>query len=213
MRESSHAGRDSNIGEIPKVVPWTGDAIDAAAADTSYVGRHQFMSANGGVTMRKRLLAVIVLAVSIAVGASSASALVKPRVFTLLEVDGLQQPLGDFADSSRPPVGGDQFVQTNTLYRWTGTKGARVGRTRELFTFMTGFGPNFSHRAVVLVQAQMYLPDGTIFVQGYISILPGDSPQTFEVPVVGGTRIYANARGYVRARVARRTLTEFHLTP
>jgi hypothetical protein len=162
--------------------------------------------------MRKRLLALIVVAVSIALGASSASALVKPRVFTLLEVDGPQQPLGDF-DSSRPPVRADQFVQTNTLYRWTGTKGTRVGRNRVLFTFMTGFGPNFSHSALLLVQSQIYLPDGTIFLEGYISILPGDSPQTFEVPVVGGTRIYANARGYVRARVARRTLTEFHLKP
>lgn len=162
--------------------------------------------------MRKRLLAVIVVAVSIALGASSASALVKPRVFTLLEVDGLQQPLGDF-DASRPPVGGDQFVETNTLYRWTGTKGTRVGRDRVLISFMTGFGANFSHRALVLVQTQIYLPDGTIFIQGYISILPGDRPQTFELPVVGGTRIYANARGYVKARVARRTLIEFHLVP
>jgi hypothetical protein len=172
-----------------------------------------FMPANRGVTMRKGLLAVIVVAVSVALGASSASALEKPRVFTLLEADGLEQPLGDFRDSARPPVGGDQFVETNPLYRWTGKKGTRVGRDRVLISFMTGFGPDFSHRALVLVQTQIYLPDGTIFVQGYISILPGNSPQTFELPVVGGTRIYANARGYVKARVAARTLIEFHLTP
>jgi hypothetical protein len=166
-----------------------------------------------GVTVRKHLLVGIVVAVvvSIAVGASSASALVKPRVFTLLEVEGPQQPIGD-TDFNRPPVGGDQFVATNTLYRWTGKKGIRVGRDRVLFTFMTGFGANFSHSAVVLFHAQVYLPDGAIFVEGYGS-LPADGPAKLELPVVGGTRIYANARGYVKVRGARRTLLEFHLTP
>ena len=163
--------------------------------------------------MRKDLLAVIVVAVgiSIAVGASSASALVKPRVFTLLEVEGAQQPLGDF-DFTRPPVGGDRFVATNTLYRWTGKKGIRVGRDRVLFTFMNGFGENLSHRAVVLFQAQVYLPDGAIFVEGYGS-LRADAVSKLELPVVGGTRVYANARGYLKVRGARRTLLEFHLTP
>ena len=80
--------------------------------------------------MRKHVLAVIVVAfaVSIAVGASSASALVKPREFTLLEVEIPQRPLGDF-DFNRPPVGGDQVIATNTLYRWTGKRGIRVGMT------------------------------------------------------------------------------------
>jgi hypothetical protein len=98
------------------------------------------------------------------------------------------------------------------LYRWTGKKGIRVGRDRVLFTFMTGFGPNFSHNAIVLLQAQVYLPDGTIFVEGYGS-LPPDGPVTFVLPVVGGTRIYDNVRGHVKVRGARRTLLEFHLTP
>jgi hypothetical protein len=109
--------------------------------------------------MRKYTLAVVfaALAVCVAVGASSAPALVKPRVFTLLEVEGTQQPLGDF-DFDRAPAGGDQILASNTLYRWTGRKGIRVGRDRVLFTFMSGFGPNFSHRATVLFQAQAYLP-------------------------------------------------------
>ena len=58
----------------------------------------------------------------------------------------------------------------------------------------------------------MYLPDGTTFVEGYAS-LPPDGPVTLVLPVVGGTGIYANARGYVKVRAARRTLLEFHLTP
>jgi hypothetical protein len=163
--------------------------------------------------LRKHLLVVIVVAVgvAIAVGASSASALVKPREFTLLEIEGPQAP--SFGDpSGRPPRAGDRFQTTNWLYRWTGKKGIRVGRDRVLFTFMTGFGPNFSHNAIVLLQAQVYLPDGTIFVEGYGS-LPPDGPVTFVLPVVGGTRIYDNVRGHVKVRGARRTLLEFHLTP
>ena len=100
--------------------------------------------------MPKHLAAVIVgaVAVSIALGTSSASALVKPRVFTLLEVEGPQQPLGDF-DFNQTPVGGDQIVASNTLYRWNGRKGIRVGRDRVLFTFMTGFGADFSHLSLI----------------------------------------------------------------
>jgi hypothetical protein len=170
--------------------------------------------AKRGVTVRKYLAVVFAaLAVFVAVGASSTPALVKPRVFTLLEVEGPQQPLGDF-DFNQAPVGGDRFIASNTLYRWTGKKGIRVGRDRVLFTFMTGFGANFSHRATLLFQAQAYLPDGTIFVEGYGSLAP-DGPTKLELPVVGGTRIYANARGYVKVRdiSGGRTLLEFHVTP
>jgi hypothetical protein len=163
--------------------------------------------------MRKHLLAVsfVVVAVSVAVVASSASALVKPREFTLLEVEGPQAPsFGDAAD--RPPRAGDQFQTVNRLYRWTGKRGIQVGRDRVLFTFMTGFGPNFSHRAVVLIQAQVYLPDGSIFLEGYVSLKP-DGPATFLLPVLGGTKNYANARGFLKVLAGRRTLLEFHLTP
>jgi hypothetical protein len=163
--------------------------------------------------MRTYLFAVIAMAVgiSIAVGASSASALVKPREFTLLEIEGPPAPsFGDPGD--RPPKAGDRFQTTNQLYRWTGKKGIRVGRDRVLFTFMTGFGPTFSHQAIVLLQAQAYLPDGTIFVEGFESLKP-DGPDTLVLPVVGGTGIYANTRGYLNVRAAHRTLLEFHLTP
>jgi hypothetical protein len=164
--------------------------------------------------MRKYLFVLFAaLAAFVAFGASSAPALVKPRVFTLLEVEGPQKPLGDF-DFNRAPVGGDQFIASNTLYRWTGKKGIRVGRDRVLFTFVTGFGANFSHRATLLFQAQVYLPDGSIYVEGYGSLSP-NGPTKLELPIVGGTRIYANARGYVKVRdiSGGRTLLEFHVTP
>jgi hypothetical protein len=163
--------------------------------------------------MRNHLLAVIVVAVGvfIAVGASSASALVKPREFTLLEVEGPQAP--SFGDpGNRPPRAGDRFQTVNRLYRWTGKRGIRVGRDRVLFTFMTGFGPNFSHKAIVLIQAQAYLPDGSIFLEGYASLTP-DGPSTLLLPVLGGTKNYANARGFLKVLAGRRTLLEFHLTP
>jgi hypothetical protein len=168
-----------------------------------------------GVAMRKHVLGAVLvgLVATLAIAASSASALVKPRVFTLLEVEGPEAPsLSVDFSGDRPPRAGDRFQTTNWLYRWTGRKGIRVGHDRVLFSFMTGFGPNFSHKAVVLFQAQVYLPDGTVFVEGYGG-LPPDGPVRLKLPVVGATGVYANARGYVKVRGARRTLLEFRLTP
>ena len=165
--------------------------------------------------MRRYLSTAVLVAIAIvvAVGASSASALVKPRVFTLLEVEGAQTPLGTF-NFDQAPVGGDQIIAKNTLFRWNGKKGIRVGHDRVLFTFVTGFGPNFSHRATVLFQAQVYLPDGSIFAEGYGSISP-DGPVKLELPIIGGTRIYSNARGYVKVGdiSGGRTLLTFHIEP
>jgi hypothetical protein len=137
--------------------------------------------------MRRPLLAVVVaVGVAIALGASSASALVKPREFTLLEVEGPRAPsFGDSVD--RPPRAGDRSQTTNRLYRWTGERGIRVGRDRVLFTFMTGSGPNSSHKAIVLIQAQIYLPDGSIFVEGFAGLTP-DGPATPLRPCSGGRR-------------------------
>ena len=143
---------------------------------------------------------VTALAVSVALWAPAASALDKPRTFSLLEVDSTEAPLGDFT-FDRAPVAGDQFTETNTLYRWTGprSRGARVGHDRVLLTFVTGFGAKFTHRATILAQAQIYLPDGTLMVSGYGNI-PPDGPHSFELPVIGGTGVYANARGTMATR-------------
>jgi hypothetical protein len=166
-----------------------------------------------GVTMRRHVLVATLVTFSlvVAVVSSSASALVKPRVFTLLEVEGHSHPLGDFT-FDQPPAPGDQFVATNTLYRWTGMRGIRVGHDRVLFTFITGYGKRFSHRATFLFQGQVYLPDGTVFVEGFGSF-PPRGPARLQGPVLGGTGIYENARGYLNVRAGRRTLLEFHLTP
>jgi hypothetical protein len=166
-------------------------------------------------TMRKHALVVVFVAVvtCLAVLAPSASALRKPRLFTLLEVERGSRPVGDCA-CDRPPVSGDQAFALNDLYRWTGKRGIHVGHDRVLTTFITGFGPTFSHRALALFEAQVYLPDGTLFGEGY-GALPPDGPGKFKVPVVGGTGVYENARGYVNVRDngRGRTLLEFHLSP
>jgi hypothetical protein len=164
------------------------------------------------------LAPVAALVVSVAFWAPSASALKEPRTFSLLEIDATEAPLGDFT-FNRAPVPGDQFTETNVLYRWTGakSKGARVGRDRVLLTFVTGFGAKFTHRATILAIGQVYLPDGTLIAEGYGSI-PPDGPHRFELPIVGGTGVYENARGYMTTQGlgngrTPRTKLDFHLLP
>jgi hypothetical protein len=164
------------------------------------------------------LASITALALSVAFWATAASALEEPRTFSLLEVDATEAPLGDFT-FDRAPAPGDQFTETNVLYRWTGakSKGARVGHDRVLLTFVTGFGAKFTHRAVILANGQIYLPDGTLMAVGYGNI-PPDGPHRFTLPIVGGTGIYANARGYMTTQGlgnghTPRTKLDFHLVP
>jgi hypothetical protein len=169
--------------------------------------------------MRKRRIGLIVIAsvlVATAVSVSAAPALDKPRTFTLLEVEGGFVELGRW--ESDAPRGGDRFTTSNTLYRWSGPsgKGPRIGRDRVLITFLSGFGEKFTHRATVLVTAQAYLPDGTLLIEGFGTIPPG-APAKLKLPVIGGTGVYANARGYLAVRNPRggesRSRLDFHLVP
>jgi hypothetical protein len=167
-----------------------------------------------------RVIAVLMLSIgaSVTLLTQGAPALDKPRTFSLLEIEGTFVPLGDWAASDRPPTGGDQFTTTSSLYRWSGPKGrgARVGRDRVLVTFLSGFGANFDRRATVLVTAQAYLPDGTLLIEGFGTI-PPDAPAKVKLPVIGGTGVYVNARGYLVARNLRggegRSRLDFHLVP
>jgi hypothetical protein len=162
------------------------------------LGRHRAASRHRERSMGKfGIVVALITAVvgSLALWAPAASALKEPRTFSLLEVDATEAPLGDFT-FDRAPAPGDQFTETNVLYRWTGakSKGARVGHDRVLLTFVTGFGANFTHRATILATAEIYLPDGTLMAMGYGNI-PPDGPHRFKVPIIGGTGVYANARG------------------
>jgi hypothetical protein len=172
-----------------------------------------------GRNMRRQWLVPALVVLSAALLASSASAIGSPRTFSLLEVSTptSDQPMGDFT-FDRPPVGGDQFAVTNELYAWAGTKkGARVGRDEVVLTFVTGFGSDFSKKAIVLFVAQVYLPGGSILVEGYGRVNP-NGPSKYTFPVVGGTGSYAGVGGYVIVRdlgngQTNRTNLQFHLQP
>lgn len=142
----------------------------------------------------------VALMLVVTLSASAAPTLEKPRTFSLLEVDRTFMPLGGF-DFDRAPVGGDQVAETNALYRWTGPKsqGQRVGHSRVVGTFVTGFGAKFTRRALVLLHAQLYLPDGTLLIQGYGDLRPVGASR-FKLPVTGGTGVYADARGSISVR-------------
>lgn len=147
----------------------------------------------------RRFFAIAVLTVLVAVWTTSASALNGPRVINVLDAPpSVDLPMG--FDFDQAPVGGDQFAFTHTLYRWAGTKqGARLGRLHVVGTFVTGFGPRFSHSALMLFEAQAYLPGGSVIAEGYGRLNP-DGPTRLTLPVIGGTGIYANVRGQVNVR-------------
>lgn len=159
----------------------------------------------------------VALVLSVALSATAAPTLEKPRTFSLLEIENSFVPL-DEAEENRAPAPGDRFTSTSTVYRWTGAngKGARVGRDRVLLTFISGFGPKFTRRATVLVTAQVYLPDGSLLVEGFAGI-PAGKPARIRVPVIGGTGVYDNARGYLIARNIpggeSRSKLDFYLVP
>jgi hypothetical protein len=166
----------------------------------------------------RKLLALSVVALSVAFWATPASALNSPRVFSLLDAPPqIDHEMGQFG-FDRAPAGGDQFAFTHTLYRWAGTKqGPRVGRLHVVGTFVTGFGPTFSRSAVVLISAQAHLPGGTVMVEGYGKLTP-DGPTRLTLPVIGGTGVYGNARGFVNVRdlgdgSLNKTNIRFHLLP
>jgi len=65
--------------------------------------------------------------------------------------------------------------------------------------------------AVGLLVAQVFLPDGSLLIEGYTRFGGAEKPSTF--PVLGGTGSYAASRGYVISRPlgSNRTQLEFHL--
>ena len=167
--------------------------------------------------MRKLWLLLAVIVLSVAVAATSASALNAPRTFSLLDVTLQQQPIGGFS-FDRAPVAGDQIGFVDGLYKWNGVKkGARVGHLQALLTFITGFDFHSPRAPIALVDAQAYLPGGTVMLLGYVKLNPG-GPSKFTLPVVGGTGIYADVRGYINVRdlgngESNASNIDFHLLP
>ena len=164
--------------------------------------------------MRLKLSLLVVpaaLAAAIAL-ISPASAITQPQTFSLLDVEQASAELDGF-DFSAGPKPGQRFTFTDTLYKWAGTKrGARVGHTEGLCTFTRFTGST----ATAHCTASFFLPGGQIYAAAFLKF--GDGPGNFTVPVLGGTGIYANVRGYVRIRDigdgnSGKAKNEFHLTP
>lgn len=150
--------------------------------------------------MRKLGIVLSVFVLSVAAWGTSASALNNPQLFNLLDVSSESSQLINGFAFDRAPRGGDQFAISDDLYKWAGTKrGARAGRVQGIGTFQTGFGRDFSQRATVLFVAQAYLKGGSVLIQGYGHVNP-KGPSKFTLPVLGGTGIYANVRGFVIVR-------------
>ncbi len=93
---------------------------------------------------------------------------------------------------SSPPKPGQGFVLESDFYKWKGTKrGAHAG-TLEVMCTITKVNIEKGQVSQVCTGAAL-LAGGQITIVGRI-------PQSneFDVPIVGGTGVYAGARGYVR---------------
>jgi hypothetical protein len=168
--------------------------------------------------MRRLLALAGAGAVALAVAITSASALDRPQTFNLLEIDQSDQSTNMGFEFNRAPRPGDRFAFKSSLYRWAGTKrGARIGHDAGYCTFIRVAGTNERNLSLDgQCSASFFLPAGSIAVAGVIHFSVG--PSRFEVPIIGGTRGYANVRGYLRIRDLGtgdqgRSNIEFHLLP
>jgi hypothetical protein len=119
--------------------------------------------------------------------ASSASGPGKPTV-VLQFLDVTTGYSATFPDN-RAPRFGDQFAFHDKIYRWNGPKrGALIGHADITAVVI---GPNLSRLSAVA-----YLPGGTLVVFGDNSL----SARSQKLSVIGGTGIYATARGELTAR-------------
>ena len=169
--------------------------------------------------MRVKLavFALPALVAAVVVLASSASAITKPQTFSLLSVEsntGVEIGGFDFQGEPKP---GDRFAFTDQLYKWAGARrGAHVGHDEGLCTFTKVNVTNSGIHATAQCAATFFLPGGQVAVQGVLPIVEG--PLNFVGPVIGGTGVYAKARGTVHIRDlgngdTGKSNTDFHLLP
>jgi hypothetical protein len=128
-----------------------------------------------------------VLATSAAAHTATSSGPGKPTItLNLLDVQANSAATG--SQNQRPKLG-DRFWFHNNTYKWNGTKrGALVGHTDGTVVVLAG--------SLAELSAVAYLPGGTLDALGQDNF---NSPvNTFAV--VGGTGIYATARGEVIVR-------------
>lgn len=156
--------------------------------------------------------AAAIAAIAIATLTSSASGTTRPRVFSLLEVEGAPRAL-DRGATRQPPKLGSRFAFTSALYEWEagGRRGDRVAH-RDGVCMWTEVEVA-AQSATILCSGVFFLPGGQIYSTGMIRF--AKNAQLPDVPVIGGTGRYANVRGFIRIREVGpgKTKLEFHLTP
>ncbi len=135
-------------------------------------------------------LGVGAIAVAVAAGAA-----VKPQTISLVEVQTSFVGMGGADPTfSTPPKPGQGFALTSDLYKWKGTtRGAHFGTLHAVCTL--------TKIDLAKYAAWQVCTGGAVFPGGQIAVA-GEIPQAdvFEVPIVGGTGVYAGARGYVRVK-------------
>jgi hypothetical protein len=167
--------------------------------------------------MRAALVVLGTIAAALAVALAPASAIDRPQTFSVLEIDESDASTNIGFDFQRLPKPGDRFAFKSSLYRWAGQKrGARIGHDEGVCTFVRVSPSQENFSADAHCAAGLFLPAGEVLVEGFVRLSEG--PARFDVPVVGGTGAYANARGFVRIRdlgngnIGHSSM-EFHLLP
>jgi hypothetical protein len=154
---------------------------------------------------------------ALAVAVTSASGINRPQTFSLLEIDQSDQSTNIGFDFQRLPRPGDRFAFKSSLYNWAGKmRGARIGHDEGICTFIRVAGNERNPSIDAHCAAGIFLPAGELLVEGIVHFREG--PSRFEVPIVGGTGAYANARGFIRIRDlgtgdSGHSNMEFHLLP
>jgi hypothetical protein len=126
---------------------------------------------------------------------ASSGAAVKPQTINLLEIDNSFVGTGGFnAQGRTAPAVGQGFVFGSNLYKWNHSKrGAQYGTTQVACTFTSiNLAKNTSADICTGVAS---LPAGQIVVSGLTT-----QSNSFVIPIVGGTRAYTGAKGYVRIK-------------
>jgi hypothetical protein len=158
----------------------------------------------------KAFAALLAGLIAAALTATSAPALSKPEVLSILELPEGFTPLAASLDFNHLKPG-DGFAFVQGLYTWTGAKrGARVGHidgSCQIVSVVSKTGRGKAHCV-----ANAFLPAGQILFGGYQPFSAG--PGRFTYPIIGGTGHYANARGWFDIRdigSSGKTADVFHL--
>lgn len=168
--------------------------------------------------MRKPLVLLGAVIAVLAIAVNGASGISRPQTFSVLEIDQSDATVDQGFDFERGPRPGDRFGFKSALYKWAGVKrGKRIGHDEGLCTF-TQVPATLNEHSVLSANcaAGFFLPGGQVYAAGFIHLTNG--PTDVDVPVVGGTGLYANARGWVHVldlgngEIGHSNLT-FHLLP